>query len=405
MQKRLFFFLIIASLASIATTRFAIDQPEIMDTRVDYVFGEQATFYATLKSEAPIEMVVILFQEVNNPYTNYGVAQLQQTEANTYELTYVHSMTDVSLRAFSYIDYHFEITFQNNEVYQSPSYQFYYQDNRFEWHVREEEPFRVFWYTGDERFAQNVLDIAQDSLLNIQSVLPLPVPSSLDIYIYDDARLLQSTLYQSNENWIAGHADPDLGVIVVTLPSGPNQRMLSEQRIPHELMHIMLYQDTNLGYVNLPTWLNEGLASIAELYPNPDYRILLNDAVQRNSLLSMSSLCDTFPRDAAGALLSYAQSASFTGYLRDAYGTNGLQALVTNYASGMDCDNGAKAALGKNLRQLERDWHRDVLSQNPGKAALNNLLPWIILLGIVLTVQMGLVVSRMRSRTADQPAT
>jgi hypothetical protein len=146
------------------------------------------------------------------------------------------------------------------------------------------------------------------------------------------------------------------------------------------------------------------LASIAELYPNPDYRILLNDAVQRNNLLSMSSLCDTFPRDAAGALLSYAQSASFTGYLRDAYGTNGLRALVTNYANGMDCENGAKAALGKDLRQLERDWHRDVLSQNISRTAFNNLLPWIILLGTVLIVQMGLFFSRMRSKTANQPA-
>jgi hypothetical protein len=404
MHKRLFFIFIVASLASIAATGFAPDQPQILDTRVDYVFGERVTFYATLKSDAPIEMVVILFQEVNNPNTNYGVAKLEQTEADTYELTYVHSMSDVTMRAFSYIDYHFEITFQNNEVYQSPSYQFYYQDNRFEWQVRKEGPFQVFWHIGDERFAQSVLDIAQSSLLNIQNVLALPVPNTLDIYVYDDARMLQSTLYQSNENWIAGHADPDLGVIVVTLPSGPNQRMLAEQRIPHELMHIMLYQSTNLGYVNLPTWLNEGLASIAELYPNPDYRILLNDAVQRNNLLSMSSLCDTFPRDAAGALLSYAQSASFTGYLRDAYGTNGLRALVTNYANGMDCENGAKAALGKDLRQLERDWHRDVLSQNISRTAFNNLLPWIILLGTVLIVQMGLFFSRMRSKTANQPA-
>jgi len=404
MHKRLFFFLIIASLASLAAKQPSPDQPQILDTRVDYVFGEQVTFHATLKSDAPIEMVVILFQEVNNPNTNLGVTTLEQTEADIYKLTYVHSMSDVALRAFSYIEYHFEITFQNNEVYQSPSYQFYYQDNRFEWQTRNEGPFQVFWHTGDERFAQSVLDIAQSGLLNIQEILALPVPRKLDIYVYDDIRMLQSTLYQSSENWIAGHADPDLGVIVVTLPSGPSQRMLTEQRIPHELMHILLYQSTNLGYVNLPAWLNEGLASTAELYPNPDYRILLNDAVQRNSLLSMTSLCKTFPRDAAGALLSYAQSASFTDYLRNTYGIKGIQALVTNYANGMDCENGAKAALGKDLKQLEHDWRRDVLSQNSGQTALNNLLPWIILLGTVLAVQLGLFISRIRSRTANQPA-
>jgi len=404
MQKRLVFFIIIASLVSLAATRSITDQPQIIDARVDYVFGEQVTFHATLKSDIPVESVVVLFQEVNNPKTNYGATTLEQTDANTYEISYVHSMTDGALRAFSYIDYHFEVTYQNNEVLQSLPYQFYYQDNRFEWQFRKEGPFQVFWHTGDERFAQSVLDIAQSGLLNIQNLLVLPAPSELDIYVYDDIRMLQSTLYQSSENWIAGHADPDLGVIVVTLPGGPSQRMLTEQRVPHELMHIMLYQSTNLGYINLPTWLNEGLASTAELYPNPDYRILLNDAIQRKSLMPMSSLCKTFPRDAAGALLSYAQSASFTAYLRDTYGTKGLQALVTNYANGMDCENGAKAAIGKDLKQLDREWQRDALSQNISKAALNNLLPWMILLGTVLAVQLGLLISRMRSRTVDQPA-
>jgi hypothetical protein len=404
LHKRLFFILIIASLACLSVHASAQAQPQILDPRADYVFGEQITFQATLKSDVPVETAFILFEEVNNPNTNYEPATLEPMEADTYSLTYVQSLADSNLRAFTYIEYHFEIKFQGGEVYESPSYQFYYRDNRFEWQARAEGPFQIFWYTGDERFAQSMLDIAQSGLLNIQNMLGLAAPQTLDIYVYDDVRMLQSTLYQSSENWIAGHADPDLGVIVVTLPSGPGQRMLAEQRIPHELLHIMLYQATNPGYVNLPTWLNEGLASIVELYANPDYKILLNDAVQRKSLLPMTTLCSTFPRDAAGALLSYAQSASFTRYLYDTYGTKGLDALVTNYASGMDCENGAKAALGKDLKQLERDWRRDVLSQNSGKTALNNLLPWIILLGTVLAVQLGLFINRMRTRTANQPA-
>ena len=118
----------------------------------------------------------------------------------------------------------------------------------------------------------------------------------------------------------------------------------------------------------------------------------------------MNSLCNTFPREAASALLSYAQSYSFTRYLRDAYGTTGLQSLITSYANGLDCEKGAQAALDKSLTQLEREWRRDALAENVALSALNNLLPWIVLLVAALAVQIGLLIYRLRARRFDQPA-
>jgi hypothetical protein len=112
-------------------------------------------------------------------------------------------------------------------------------------------------------------------------------------------------------DWVAGRRC-DLGVIVVTLPPGSDQKLLIDQRIPRA-MHILVYQlpipDT------LTPAVDEGLASQVELYPNSDYPILLEDAVKREALIPIASLCQTFPRDASSALLSYAQAASFTKYL------------------------------------------------------------------------------------------
>ncbi len=171
---------------------------------------------------------------------------------------------------------------------------------------------------------------------------------------------------QAAQDWVAGHADPDLGVILVTLPEGPEQPLLVEQRVPHELMHVLLYQSNQLGYANLPAWLNEGLASNAELDPNPDYRILLEDAAKKNSLIPLANLCVSFPRDAYGALLSYAEAASFVKYLHDSYGVSGLTSLTQAYNNGLDCNQGAEQALGKSLVQLQRSWERDELSQDVG---------------------------------------
>jgi hypothetical protein len=289
------------------------------------------------------------------------------------------------------------VRLQDNQTFTSPDAHFEYADNRFEWQSRQEGPFQVHWVEGDTAFAQSVLDVAQEGMTRLQNLLVMPAPALIEIYIYSDAQVMKEALRPSSEAWVAGHADPDLGVVLVALPPGPDQRLLIERRIPHELAHVALYQAARLGYQNLPVWLNEGIASLAELYPNPDYRIVLEDALERNSLLSMDSLCQTFPRDVSNALLAYAQAASFTGYLRDTYGISGLQKLVETYANGLDCERGAKVALGMDLTQLERQWQRDALAQNVSLTVFIKLLPWLVLVVAVLAVPLALLFRRRQA--------
>lgn len=160
---------------------------------------------------------------------------------------------------------------------------------------------------------------------------------------------------------MAGHADPELGVMVVSLPPGPGQQMETERQVPHELMHILLYQKLGQDYADLPTWLQEGLASLNETYPNPDYMTVLQDAAKKGSILSMNSLCRGFPAEASKFFQSYAQADSFTRFLYDAYGSEGLQALIQAYANGVECERGAEMGLGKTLTQLDAQWQHQAL--------------------------------------------
>jgi hypothetical protein len=54
----------------------------------------------------------------------------------------------------------------------------------------------------------------------MQSFTELNLPGGVHIYVYDDAEQMQQALTQSDQNWVAGHANPDLGVILVSLPPG-----------------------------------------------------------------------------------------------------------------------------------------------------------------------------------------
>ncbi len=364
----------------------------------EYDFGQQATFRATFEPAEALQEA-IFFLQIEGDSRSYAA-----TVAAPGEAVYQLDLSQQHLRAFSRSFYWFEATLANGEKVDSEKYQFDYIDNRFDWQKRSADPFTVHWYEGDTDFAQSIVDIAKAGLERVNSLVTLPEAKEIDIYAYSSASDMQIALDLSEQKWVAGHADPDLGVMVVWLPTGPDQRLIMEQRIPHELMHILLYQDVAPAYDNLPTWLNEGLASVAELYPNPDYLVLLESASQKKSLLPMASLCHGFPRDASSTLLAYAQSTSLTRYLQQQYGTSSLDRLVDAYADGLTCERGVQSVFGSSLAQLEQEWRTATFGENAVANAFSNLLPWLVLAGLALATPLGLMLRSWRKRPAAVPA-
>ena len=396
--------LILSSLLVFAHTN-ALAQAVVINTNVDYQFGEEITFLAVVQSHQPITQAFVLFSVGGEGQTSSAETLVRVYDETSYQLSYTHPLINQPLRAFAEVDYRFQLRLQNGEEFNSPQFSFIYADNRVEWQNLDKAPFNISWYSQDDiAFGDNALQTADSGLKKIQSLLPIQTPTNIDIYIYPNATTLQEALVLSGQNWIAGHADPDLGVILAAIPSRPEQSLLMEQIIPHEMMHILLYETLGEGYHNQPTWLVEGLASIAELYPNPDYQILLNNALERDTLLSMESMCAAFPREASDAILAYAESASFTRYLHQQFGASGLDRLMQGYRDGLECSRGVEIAMGSSLNQLERQWREDVLGEDRSGTAALNLLPWLVVALVVLIAPAGLILSRLIRRT-DQTTT
>lgn len=185
---------------------------------------------------------------------------------------------------------------------------------------------------------------------------------------------------------------------MVVIEPGAEQSILMEQRIPHELMHVMLYRQVGAGYPNIPIWLREGIAMLAEIYPNPDYDRVLAEAGANDMLIPLKDLCDSFPPGAGEAFLAYAESRSFTTYLHDTYGSSGLLSLAGYYADGVDCERGTERAFGTSLSRLELNWRESVLGQKAVGFALRNMSPYLVLLCLVLFVPLIGVLNMMRRK-------
>ncbi len=360
----------------------AQDGIEVEDATVAVDFGKTITFSAKIKSSIPIRQVSLLFRGVAEEVTRVETVQVAQDGSVSF--TY-----DASLNVFppfGSIVFWFQATLADDKTYTSDPITFPYNDNRFPWRETTRSNVTVHWYAGDEAFGSAALDAAGAGMLAMDEFIPISLTEPVNIYIYSNISDLQNTLMLGGEEWVGGHASPELGVVLVAIAPGSSQSMEMETSIPHELTHVMLYRSLGGKYFSQPAWLLEGIASMMELYPNPDYARALEIASENNSLLAFEDLCASFPTDAGSAYLAYAQSQSFANYIRETYGTSGLGRLTNSYGEGFPCELGATNALGTPLSQLEMRWRESVLGQNTAAVVVRNLSPFILLMLLVLVV-------------------
>jgi hypothetical protein len=357
-------------------------------------FGQSITFQAKIKSSIPIQQVSLLFRGVNEEATR--VETLQVGADGSVSFTYDASLNVIP--PFSWIVFWFQATLNDNQTYTSDPIRFQYKDDRFPWRDVSRENVNVHWYAGDDAFGSAALDAAASGMLAMSEFIPISLNDPVDVYIYSNTNDLQDTLLLGGEEWAGGHANPEIGVVLVAIAPGAGQGIEMQTKIPHELAHVMLYRSLGDTYATQPLWLLEGIASTMELYPNPDYARALEIASNDDSLLAFEDLCASFPADAGSAYLAYAQSQSFVSYIRDSFGSAGLTRLTNSYSEGFGCELGATSALGTPLSQLDARWRENVLGQNMAGVATRNLLPFLLLLALVLMVPIWGAIDMLRQR-------
>ncbi len=363
---------------------------EVTELSASYLFGEAITFSARITSPSPLQEVYLFFLAEGD--ANTRILPVQPDADGRVE--YQHLIRDGLVRPFTQVEYWFQATATDGQTATSEHASFRYEDNRFPWQTLENEQIQVHWRTGDVTFGQAAFDAARAGLDKMTAYLGVEAGNLVHVYIYASAADIQDALSLGGYAWVGGHASPDLDVVLTSIEPGEDQLGEIARQIPHELTHILLYRMTGSAYVSLPTWLVEGVASQAEQATNADYIQALSLAQQNDTLLEMTSLCGPFPADTSGAILAYAQSESFVRYLHATYGTSGLRLLIQAYADGLDCEQGATRALGLPVSQLDLQWRQSILGENVAGLALQNLLPYLIILAIIFAIPLWGILKR-----------
>ena len=345
-------------------------------------FGQTITFHARIKSAIPIKQASLLFRGLSEEVTH--VESVQVAEDSSVSFTYDASLNIIP--PFSEVVFWFQATLADEKTYTSSAVTFFYNDDRFPWREMTRANVTVHWYAGDDAFGASALDAAGAGMLAMREFIPISLTSPIHIYIYSNAADLQATLMLGGKEWVGGHATPQIGVVLVAIAPDASQKTGMETKIPHELTHVLLYRALGDNYARQPAWLVEGIASMMEIYADPEYKRALDIASKNDSLIPFETLCASFPPDSSSAYLAYAQSQSFVTYMHKTYGASGLSYLTDAYSDGLSCELGATKALGTPLSQLDARWREDVLGQNVVVAVVRNLSPFMLLMALILVV-------------------
>ncbi len=355
---------------------------EFNEVDVNYTFGDKVIFQTRLIPPEGVSDVYIFIQPLGEPTRLEKVSFTEQGE-----VIFPYDVRVHPLRPFVRTEYWFRAEFQNGDKAESKKLSFDYIDNRQPWQTMDDGGIQVNWLQGDLFFGQSALNTARSAAKTVSTLLPgQTLANGVRVYIYSSAAQLRDAMNQAPSAWAVGEASPDLGVVLVSVSPGTEQQLDMDRQIPHELMHVLVYQIAKDSYANIPLWLNEGLATLAETYSNPDYQRALKKAVKDGTLFPMADLCGGFPNDASGAFLGYAESASFIRFMQNKFSNRGLMDLVNAYRNSYSCEDGVQAVTGSSLGQLDYRWRQEMLGVDTGVLAIQNLSPYLAVIAILLVV-------------------
>lgn len=345
----------------------------------EYDFGQRLRFYLTVEPGGQVERATLFFRAAEFANT-YMVDVPVEAGEGALQVSHAVDLTQVRLAPFTTVTYWWVLATANGQEFMVPEQSFVYEDDQFEWRTAVQDGVTVRWSGDNAGLGQLALDIVAEAWPNLQFILPVGEEiQDLDIYIYPSSADLRAALRLTGRDWVGAHADPELGVILVTAVNSRTAATDLRQSIPHELVHFLLYEVTGPAYEAVPAWFNEGLATHVEKSPNPNYETILARAVSNQTTIPFSQLCNDFPAAEEQALLAYAQSVSLIRFIQAEYGNQALRDVVAALADGANCETAVHRALQLTLAELNQVWLRNQQPRPPLLQFIQENGLWLLL--------------------------
>jgi len=328
---------------------------QITDTGPKVDFPESITFSADIRSDSPIQSVVL----------EYGVDQLacgrvvakafpefQPGKTTSAEWTWEMRQSG-SLPPGARVWWEWHVTDSSGAEAVSPRGQVTFLDDVHGWKSLQADGVNLHWYQGDDHFGQSLHDSAVQALAWLKQQAGLTSDSPVDLYIYGSTGdLRDAILYEPS--WIGGQAFPDQNIVIIGIT--PEDIEWGKHAIAHELTHVLVGHFTFSCLGDVPAWLNEGLASFSEGSLEPSSQALFDQAVKNDTLIPLRALSGSFSEEPTKADLSYSQSYSVVNFIIQEYGQDKMNRLLMALRDGATVDDALVEVYGFDVDGLDNAW-------------------------------------------------
>ena len=338
----------------------------VIDSGVEIRFPEEARFILEAQSDADIVDVRLRYSVDRMKHVEVvseGWAEFEP--ADTVEANWIWDMRKASLPPGAGVTYWWLVEDAVGSKLETPPETMRFDDDRYQWQsltasgflaggeVSQGGEVTLYWYQGSESFARELMDECEAGLARLTEDIGTYPDRPIQIYVYASVQDLQGAMVFPHE-WTGGVAFTEFSTIAIGIP--PAQRGWGKRALVHELTHLVVHQATFSPYGQLPTWLDEGLATYNEGDLLPELRSRLERAAHEERLISVRSLCSPFSAESDKAYLSYAQSYSLVAYLLDNYGQDKMLELLTLLREGNTYDEALSRVYGFDIEGLDARW-------------------------------------------------
>jgi Tol biopolymer transport system component len=248
-----------------------------------------------------------------------------------------------------------EKTIAQNSVFGKNKVQY----KNFDWQFIQTEHFDIYFSQQGYELAQFAAEAAEEAYNSVRKLLRYEINNRISFVVYNSHNEFQQT------NVIDEYLEEGIGGVTelfknrVVLPFEGNYGMFRHV-IHHELVHAvindMFYGGTiqslisSRAPVQLPLWMNEGLAEYAALKWDTNSDMFLRDATIHNYLP---------PIDFLGGYFAYRGGQSVWYYIANKYGEPKIAEILNRIKGTRSVDQGFKSTIGLSVKELSDRWQKE----------------------------------------------
>lgn len=348
-----------AALAALAAACLALagasaQTPTVVNTTFTPDFPREIRVSALVRDAGALSEAVLLYRVLPEGAITRLAAEVRDGDATRLEADIPTSRDSIWIPAGAVFEWQWQLRTDDGEEHLTDLRQWQYDDPRYEWAEVERPNLVIRYYQADE-LASVLADEGLDAISDVEALLETELTMTARIVVWlgpDDSRGVDQ---QGSEVYDAAVVTGGQRVLADLIHVYTPTRWV----VRHELAHILTKIAGEGGIGSLPSWLDEGIATITEGDWQARRQPSLDEAIRQDSVLALRGMRSS-PNDPGQVDLFYAQSAAIVQFLIDEHGEAKLAELFAVFKQGATTENALTQIYGFGRDELEDRWRASV---------------------------------------------